>query len=171
MGKEAWQSVTQIIWNYFKMSDSACRTVRKMWVQCCHLDDGTLLAPLSIRTCFQTPGLFLYNDCHAFTLVLPLACRCQQAISTRMDIPSITANYPLCRLWHSQVVICKVAQDRWFSWTLKFLWLIITAPSAIHNCPSQEDGKITTYDAIIQINIAHPYTYKNTLFYLHKIWT
>ena len=115
MWKETWQSVTWIFWNHFKVSDSECRTImRKMWVQCCHLDDSTLLALLSIMTYPQMPRLFLQIDCCAFTLDLSLACKCQYTIPSKMDIPSRTATYSLCRLCH----ICEITKDRWFSWPL-----------------------------------------------------
>jgi hypothetical protein len=51
---------------------------------------------------YDIPSLFLQIDCHAFTLVLPLACRCQYTIPSGMDILSRTATYPLCRLCHCQ---------------------------------------------------------------------
>jgi hypothetical protein len=114
---------TRIIWNYLKKSDIVRRTMRKMWVKCCHLDDGTLLALLSIMTCCQMPNLFLQIDRHAFALVLPLACRCQHTVPSRMDIPSRTATYPLCKLCHSQSGQMRSSTWQVILWTLKFLLL------------------------------------------------
>jgi hypothetical protein len=111
---------TRITWNYFKTSDGVHRTMRKMWVQCCHLNDGTLLALLSIMTCCQMPNLFLQIDCHPSTLVLPLACRCQHTVPSRMDIPSITATYPIYWLCHSQN---GQNQRQVILWKLKFFVL------------------------------------------------